>query len=111
MQQQLTKDFSLSFNRQKGRFILVCGDNSVDQNVCEFLSTMSFLVGKNIEEYLLSTDSQYDTIRIPLTGSGKVIILELKEFIRFREIYGHQMFLLKLEDLLMRKGIQTTSLI
>jgi hypothetical protein len=109
--QLLVKDISLSFTRQKGRFILQYGDESIEQNVCEFLHTMSFLVGKNIEEYLMSTDSQYDTVRVPFTGSGKIKTLELSEFIRLREAYGRQMFLLKLEDLLMRKGIQTPGLL
>jgi hypothetical protein len=107
MQQQLTREISLSFNRKSGQFTLMWGSESIAQNVCEFLHTTSFLVGKDIEEYLLNTDTHYDTIRIPLTLSGKVITLELVEFVRFREIYGRQMFLLKLEDLLLRKGIQT----
>lgn len=110
MGQLLVKEIGLSFNRQKGKFILTCGGDLIEQNVCEFLHTMSFLVGKNIEEYLMSTDSQYDTVRIPLTNSGKTITLDLKEFIGLREAYGRQMFLLKLEDLLMRKGIKSPKL-
>jgi hypothetical protein len=110
MKQLLIKDIGLSFNRKKSRFILDCGEDHIEQNVCEFLHTMSFLVGKDIEEYLLSTDSQYDTVRVPLTNSGKTITLDLKEFVSLREAYGRQMFLLKLEDLLMRKGIQLPEL-
>ena len=110
MEQLLTKEIGLSFNRQKSRFTLTCGEDLIEQNVCEFLHTMSFLVGKDIEECLLSTDSQYDTVRVPLTNAGKTVTLDLKDFIGFREAYGRQMFLLKLEDLLMRKGIQLPKL-
>jgi hypothetical protein len=105
LEQILVKDVTLAFNRKRGKFLLTVQDHSIEQNVCEFLQTVSFLVGKNIEEYLLSTDSQYDNVRIPLTGSGKVITLNLADFIQFREAYSRQMYLLKLEDLLMRKGI------
>lgn len=110
MEQLLVKDIDLSFNRQKGRFMLSLGEHQVEQNVCEFLHTMSFLVGKDIEACLMSTDTQYDTVRVPLTNSGKTITLDLVKFISFREAYGQQMFLLKLEDLLMRKGIQLPDL-
>jgi hypothetical protein len=101
----LLKDIALSFNRKRGKFMLTVQDQSIDQNVCEFLQTVSFLVGKDIEEYLMSTDSQYDYVRIPLTGCGKTVTLNLADFIQFREAYSRQMYLLKLEDLLMRKGI------
>lgn len=106
MEETLLKPISIAFNRQKGRFLLSMGDLSVQQNVCEFLHTASFLVGKNLEEYLLSTDNQYDTVRIPLTGSGKTVTLALGDFIRFREAYSQQLFVLKLEDMLMRKGVK-----
>lgn len=109
MTETLVKDISLSFSRQKGRFTLVVGDLSIQQNVCEFLHTVSFLVGKDVEEYLLNTDSQYDSVRIPLSGTGKTATLDLRDFIRFREIYQQQLFLLKLEDMLMRKGVQLTT--
>jgi hypothetical protein len=105
LEQQLLKELSLTLNRKKGKFLLSICDQVVEQNVCEFLQTFSFLVGKNIEEYLLNVDSCYDSVRIPLTGNGKIITLELSEFIRFRDLYEKQMFLLKLEDLLVRKGI------
>ena len=58
-----------------------------------------------MEEYLLSTDSNFDTVKIPLTTTGKVITVELTDFIRLREIYGAQMYQLKLEDLLLHRGI------
>ena len=105
-QQVLTRKIALTFSRKKGKFSLHYGDHSVEQNVCEFLQTMSFLVGKDIEEHQLNNDMQYDTVRIPLTNSGKTLTLNLIEFIRFREAYGYQMFLLKLEDVLMHKRIQ-----
>lgn len=108
--EQLLIDAGISFNRKKGKFFLSFGNIQVEQNVCEFLQTMSFLVGKDIEEYLMNTDSQYDTVRVPLTNTGKNITLELREFIALREAYSRQMFLLKLEDLLLRKGIQSARL-
>jgi hypothetical protein len=106
VEQLLVKEIALSFDRKKGRFLLCFDDQSFEQNVCEFLTTISFLVGKDVEEHLLNTDSSYDTVRIPLTGCGKVLTLGLLDFIRFREAYGNQMFLFKLEDLLLRKGVQ-----
>ncbi|HEY0741858.1 MAG TPA: hypothetical protein VGD40_10360 [Chryseosolibacter sp.] len=111
MEELLLEDVSLSLDKRKGRFLLNLGNQEViEQTVCEFLQTMSFLVGKNIEEHLLSTDSVYDTVRIPLTSCGRTTTLDLHQFIRFRKAYGHQMYLLKLEDLLMRKGIKPASL-
>lgn len=102
----LVKDITLSFNRKKGKFLLSAFDQIIEQNVCEFLQTVSFLVGQDIEEFLMSTESRYDSLRIPLTGTGKTLTLSLTDFIHFREAYSRQMFLLKLEDLLIRKGIQ-----
>src|SRR6185436_4850026 len=110
MEQVLIGKINLTFNRQQGRFIVAIGENEFQQNVCEFLHTMSFLVGKDIEEHLMNTDSQFDTIRVPLTNAGKTVTLDLKDFIQFREAYGRQMFLLKLEDLLLRKGIRSSRL-
>jgi hypothetical protein len=109
VEELLIRDISLVFNRKKGKFSLSVQGKSIDQNVCEFLQTVSFLVGKNIEEYLLNTDSQYDNVRIPLTGCGKVITLPLTDFISFREAYGRQMYMLKLEDMLMHRGIRMTT--
>jgi hypothetical protein len=106
VKQLLVNDIALSFDRKKGRFLLCVDGQSIEQNVCEFLTTISFLVGKDVEEHLLNTDSSYDTVRIPLTGCGKVLTLDLSDFIRLREAYGNQMFLFKLEDLLLRKGVQ-----
>jgi hypothetical protein len=105
VEQLLLKDITLAFNRKKGRFALSIFDEIVEQNVCEFLQTVSFLVGKNIEEYLLSTDNRFDSVRIPLTGSGKTITLDLHQFIALRETYSRQMFMLKLEDMLSHRGI------
>lgn len=107
MEELLLEDVSLTLDKRNGRFQLNLGNQGIiEQTVCEFLQTISFLVGKDIEEHLLSTDSAYDTVRIPLTSCGHTITLDLHQFIRFRTAYGHQMYLLKLEDLLMRKGIK-----
>ena len=105
VEQLLVKDIALSFDRKKGRFLLCFEGQAIEQNVCEFLTTISFLVGKDVEEHLLNTDSTYDTVRIPLTSAGKVLTLDLADFIRLREAYGNQMFLFKLEDMLLRKGV------
>ena len=110
MEQLLLEDISLSFNKRQGRFLLSRENKVVEQTVCEFLHTMSFLVGKDLEEHLLNTDSHFDTIRVPLTSCGEIATLDLHQFIRFRNAYSHQMYLLKLEDLLMRKGIRPPSL-
>jgi uncharacterized protein YtpQ (UPF0354 family) len=101
----LNESINLLLDRKKRKFQLNLNGEIVEQNTCEFLHTISFLVGKDIEEYLLSTDSAYDSVRIPLTGTGKTVTLTLSEFIAFREAYNQQMFMLKLEDLLLRKGI------
>jgi hypothetical protein len=44
---------------------------------------------------------------VPLSGCGKSITLLLSDFAKLRTLYGQQMFDLKLEDLLMRRGITT----
>lgn len=106
MEKLLVKDISIALNRKRGKFTLSFNDQVYEQNVCEFIQTFSFLVGKNVEAYLMSTDSCYDTVRIPLTGCGKSITLDLADFITFREVYSQQMFLLKLEDLLVRQRVQ-----
>ena len=104
------KTSSLSFNRAKGKFVLSLGDEKIEQNVCEFLQTMSFLVGRDLNVHIQNLDAEYDHIRLPLTNTGKTATLTLIEFIRLHEAYGYQMFLLKLEDVLMHKRIQLPKL-
>lgn len=110
MEQLLVGKIGLTFNRPKGRFIVTIDGTETQQNVCEFLHTMSFLVGKDIEVHLMNTDNQFDTVRVPLTNAGKTVTLGLTDFIQLREAYSRQMFLLKLEDLLLRKGIRSSGL-
>jgi hypothetical protein len=110
MENLLLEEISIAFSKRQGRFVVNHAGKVVQQTVCEFLHTMSFLVGKDLEEHLLNTDNQYDTIRIPLSNRGDNVTLDLHQFIRFRNAYAQQMFLLKLEDLLMRKGIKPASL-
>lgn len=110
MEELLLEDVALSLDKRHGKFLLRSGEKVIEQTVCEFLHTTSFLVGTDIEAHLLNTDSTFDTVRIPLTSCGETIILDLHQFIRFRRAYGHQMYLLKLEDLLIRKGIKAASL-
>jgi hypothetical protein len=105
MEQTLVKEITLNFNRRKGKFQLSVGDECIEQNICEFLQTISHLVGKDVEEHLMNPAEEYDHVRVPVTRTGKVLTLDLGDFIRFREIYSQQMFFLKLEDLLHRKGI------
>jgi hypothetical protein len=61
--------------------------------------------GKNMEEYLTNLTSDYDQVRVPLSGCGKGVTLMLADFARLRTLYGQRMFELKLEDMLMRHGI------
>ena len=109
MEQLLEKEISLAYSRKNGKFQLSVHGERVDQNVCEFLQTMSYLVGKDVEEHLMNPSDEFDHIRIPLTCTGKVVTLDLTDFIRFRELYSRQMFLLKLEDFLNRKGIAAST--
>jgi hypothetical protein len=106
MEAVVARPVALNFDRKSGRFLLDLNGEFVRQNVCEFLHTLSFLVVQDVEQFLLSTDSRYDTVRVPLTSAGTTATLTLREFIALREAYGKQMFLLKLEDLLLRKGIR-----
>jgi hypothetical protein len=105
MNQLLITHIGLSFDRKRGKFILIADEKEIQQNVCEFLQTISFLVGKDVEEHIMNPDSAFDHVRVPVTAAGLVLTLELKQFISLREAYRHQLFLLKLEDLLMRKGV------
>jgi hypothetical protein len=107
LKQLTASKFRLTFNRTKGKYCFAYNDQQYEQSVCEFLQTISYLVGKDVEEHLLNTDSRFDTVRIPLTGCGKKITLDLADFIAFREVYAQEMFLLKLEDLLLRQGVQS----
>jgi hypothetical protein len=77
----------------------------VEQNICEFLQTLSCLVGKDVEEYLMNNGREYDVVRIPFSISGNVKTVDLHDFIRLRDIYCHQMFLLRLQDILLSNGI------
>jgi hypothetical protein len=104
------KTIRLNLDRKAGRFVLDIDGTLVRQNVCEFLHTLSFLVAQDVETYLLSTDSRYDNVRIPLTSAGASASLSLHEFLALRDVYGEQMFLLKLEDLLLKKGISSRAL-
>jgi hypothetical protein len=61
--------------------------------------------GKNMEEYLNNLATEYDHVRVPLSGCGKSVTLMLSDFTRLRTLYCQRMFELKLEDLLMRHGI------
>jgi len=101
----LVEPITLSLNRAKSRFRLVVGDQEVEQNICEFLLTFSFLQSKDVEEYLLNPSSEYDQVRVPLSGRGRTITLPLCDFIHLRAAYAREMFELKLEDLLLRQGV------
>ncbi len=105
MEKLAVASVELSLNRGKGRYTLTVGETTFEQNVCEFLLTFSFLNRKNVEELLMSTDSCYDEVRVPLTGCGKCVTLELGQFVSFREVYAQEMFRLKLEDMLLRRGV------
>ena len=105
MENLLVDQFTLSLNRSRGRYTLAMNEIRFEQNICEFLLTFSFLQSKDIEAYLMNTASEYDQVRVPLSGCGKNTILPLSDFIRLREVYANEMFELKLEDLLLRQGV------
>jgi hypothetical protein len=105
LEQVLKQHIALEFDKKKSKFTLSLGGQLIQQNVCEFLLTSSFLVGQDVESFLLDNDSRFDTIRIPFSTTGKNLTVDLTDFIRLREIYGAQMYLLKLEDLLLHRGI------
>lgn len=98
---------ALTLSRSGGRFELVVGDKTFQQNTCEFMLTFSSMQGKDMEEYMSNLASEYDQVRVPLSGCGKGITLSLSDFARLRTLYGQRMFDLKLEDMLMRQGITT----
>lgn len=110
MNKLLTTHVGLSFDKKRGKFVLSLDGKEIRQNVCEFIQTISFLVGKDVEEHIMNTGSDYDYVRLPVTAAGTVLTLDLRQFIAVREAYQHQLFLLKLEDMLMRKGIRPTRL-
>jgi hypothetical protein len=105
LQQVLHQEINLGFDKKQSKFTLSIAGQIIQQNVCEFLLTSSFMVGQDVEEFLLNTDSRYDTVRIPLTTAGKNITVNLTDFIRLRDLYSRQMYLLRLEDLLLHRGV------
>jgi len=102
---------AITFDRKKGKFSLVYGENRVDQNVCEFLHTFSVMIGTDVEKCLMNTAAEYDVIRVPLTCSGKTITVGIAEFVKLRELYEYQLFLLKLEDVLLRRKIRPADIL
>ena len=105
LETQLTDTLVLTLTRSAGRFNVVIGNQEFKQTTCEFLLTFASMQGKNMEEYLTNLTSEYDKVRVPLSGCGKSVTLMLADFARLRTLYGQRMFELKLEDLLMRQGI------
>jgi len=105
LKSQLTDTLLLTLTRSAGRFNLVVGNQEFKQTTCEFLLTFASMQGKNMEEYLTNLTSDYDQVRVPLSGCGKSVTLMLADFARLRTLYGQRMFELKLEDLLVRHGI------
>lgn len=73
--------------------------------------TFASMQGKDMEEYMTNLSSEYDRVRVPLSGCGKSVTLLLPDFARLRSLYGQRMFELKLQDLLMRQGITTEEII
>jgi hypothetical protein len=104
---QIIESLTLALSRSGGRFELCIGDQLFKQTTCEFMLTFSSMQGKDMEEYMSNLTNDYDQIRVPLSGCGKSITLLLSDFVKLRTLYGQQMFDLKLEDLLMRRGITT----
>lgn len=102
---QIVETLALSLSRKGGRFELTIGEQVFKQNTCEFLLTFSSLQDRNMDEYMNNLTSDYDQVKVPLSGCGRSITLKLSDFVKLRTLYGQQMFDLKLEDLLIRQGI------
>lgn len=98
---------ALTLSRAGGRFELVVGEKTFQQNTCEFLLTYWSMQGKDMDEYMNNLTNEFDQVRVPLSGCGSAVILPLSDFARLRSLYGQRMFDLKLEDMLMRQGITT----
>ena len=106
--EQLTTDtLLLNLSRTGGKFEVVVGESVCQQNICEFMLTFSFMQGKDMEEYMSNLADAYDQVRVPLSGCGRSVTLDLSDFARLRSLYSQRMFDLKLEDMLMRHGICT----
>jgi hypothetical protein len=107
LQTVLQERIELNLVGSRGRFVLQFKDGrKIEQSVCEFLLTFSFLSNHNIEDCLLNTDDQFDTVTVPLTGTGAKLDLSLGDYAVLRDVYFHQMFELKLEDMLVRQGVR-----
>jgi len=107
LETHITETLVFSLARSGGRFELVVGERVFRQTTCEFMLTFSSMQGKNMDEYMSNLASEYDQVRVPLSGCGKSVTLPLADFARLRSLYGQRMFELKLQDLLMRQGITT----
>lgn len=105
-----TEILPLSLTYSGKSFALIVGEEVVLQTTCEFLLTFSSMVGTNIEDYLANPANECDTIRVPLSGNGRSVVLPLLDFARLRTLYGQMMFELKLQDLLVRNSIFPASL-
>jgi len=105
----IQENSSISFNPARGRYTVIFAGNTIEQRVCEFLYTYSFVAHQNPEE-LLSVDNSYDYLNIPLTCTGDVLTVTNVDFFALRELYLDEMFRLKMEDLLMRSGISLSVL-
>jgi hypothetical protein len=104
---QTIETLNLTLSRSGGRFELIVGEQVFRQTTCEFMLTFSSMQGRNMEEYMSNLANEFDEVRVPLSGCGQSITLSLSDFVKLRTLYGQQMFDLKLEDLLIRKGIAT----
>jgi hypothetical protein len=110
LQTAVIEKIELSLVRSRGRFLLQLSNGyHIEQTVCEFLLTFSFLTQHNIEDCLLNTADEFDTVTVPLTGRGQKLDLSLVDFAALREVYFHRMFELKLEDMLHRQGVSLSA--
>jgi hypothetical protein len=105
LESQVTETLVIALSRTSGSFRLVVGEQRFDQTTCEFLLTFACVQGKDMNEYMSNLATEYDNVRVPLSGCGKSVTLCLSDFARLRSLYSQRMFELKLEDLLMRNGI------
>jgi hypothetical protein len=107
LENQVIDTLTLTLARAGGRFELVVGETTFQQNTCEFMLTYASMQGKDMDAYMNNLTNEFDQVRVPLSGCGRSVTLSLSNFVRLRSLYGQRMFDLKLEDMLMRQGIST----
>lgn len=103
-----TKSGSISYNIKKSLYTLTFKDQEYSMHFCEFINVYRKINSINFDVCLLSTDSKYDTNKLVLFRSNKILKLSLLEMVQVKDLFEGAMFSLKLRDLLYRSTTQTT---